>query len=197
MTVYLPPTGLAATDRLHLHRRGLGAWHRVRGVERQALPPHLRFWLLDEGSLTAKLRVKSAGKLQVEILRQYRGRPRLSEARRLGIKLRSACVVREVVLRGPNAVPWVFARSIFPVKTVTGRLRHLARLDNRPLGAYLFSHPELTRSPMEVACLPGASREVPAFLQQGKTLWGRRSVFCLHNKKLLVSEIFLPQLVEC
>ncbi len=170
-------------------RRGLGLWQRAPGGHQ--LPARLRPWLLDPGSLTRKLRQLSNDQLSVKILRQSWGHPRLSEARALGINNKQQCLVREVVLRGPDNEPWVYARSLFPATSLTGSLRHLRQLDNRPLGGYLFSHPHLGRSPLSVAALPPGSG-VPKSLQGDKLLWGRRSVFSLKGKQLLVSEVFLP-----
>lgn len=174
----------------------MGRWHTVNAASRAQLPPRWRPWLLDDSSLTAKLQARSRGHLQVQVLAQYRGRPRLSEARLLRLPPLRQCVIREVLLKGPGGVPWVFARSLFPLTSLTGRLRHLTRLANRPLGAYLFSHPRLERSPIQVAALPpGECTSAPEPVRN-QPLWGRRSLFYLYNKPLLVSEIFLPALLE-
>ncbi|HEY7886026.1 MAG TPA: chorismate lyase [Cellvibrionaceae bacterium] len=177
-------------------RRGLGPWFEVNNANRARLPKPWQPWLMDDSSLTAKLRRKSAGDFNVEILGQYPGRPNLSEAHRLGISPRLVCIIREVLLKGRGGAPWVFARSVFPIHSLTGKLRHLARLDNRPLGAYLFSHSTLTRSAIEVAPIAPDGAMVPKSVQNSNILWGRRSIFYLHNKPLLVNEIFLPALLE-
>lgn len=177
-------------------RRGWGRWHRVNAANRSGLPRQWRPWLLDDSSLTAKLQRRCGGRLRVQVLTQYRGQPRLSEARALRLARHQHCFIREVLLKGPGDTPWVFARSIFPLTSLTGRLRHLTRLANRPLGAYLFSHPQLERSPIEVAALSPEECSLPPDWQQQRILWGRRSIFYLYNKPLLVSEIFLPTLLE-
>lgn len=187
---------LDATDyrqnsvRLHpLRRRGLGIWQ---GAERYlALPAKLRPWLTNPGSLTARLSAFGRQPIRVRILRQGWGRPYLSEARALGLAPDKICLVREVVLHGPRQEPWVFARSLFPAPSLTGRLRHLRHLDTRPLGGYLFRHAQLGRSALQLAHLPAVGL-IPDHLQEGRPVWGRRSVFTLYGKKLLVSEIFLP-----
>jgi chorismate--pyruvate lyase len=71
-------------------------------------------------------------------------------------------------------------------------LRHLRKQDTRPLGAFLFSKPNLQRSSIAVAQISDNHAYVPARLSQGQNLWGRRSVFYLDAKPLLVSEVFLP-----
>ncbi len=116
--------------------------------------------------------------------------PRPEEARALGLAPRRFALIREVLLLG-GGEPRVFARSVLPVATLTGRMRHLRHLDNRPLGDLLFRNASLKRGEIEVARVPG--HRLPAGLvDPAQRLWGRRSVFRLEGKPLLVSEIFLP-----
>ncbi|WP_339897458.1 chorismate lyase [uncultured Gilvimarinus sp.] len=174
-------------------RRGLGLWQPA--AHALSPPPAIKPWLFDDGSLTAKLRKRSAGQLQVQVLRQYWGQPTLSERRTLQLG-RGRALIREVLLLGPNATPWVYARSVFPAASLTGRLRHLRKLDSRPLGGFLFRHRQLGRSPMQIAQLPPHERLIPPAVQGDDMLWGRRSTFFLFGKSLLVSEVFLPALLD-
>lgn len=161
-------------------------------ISDQSVPQQWRGWLSDTGSLTRRLLDASDGNLSVQILRQELQRPRLSERQALGLPPRHLALIREVVLLG-NGQPWVYARSIIPLTTLTGRLRKLRHLDNRPLGALLFQDPTMTREPVEIACHTLASVQLPeAIADIRASMWGRRSVFRLDNKPLLVSEIFLP-----
>ena len=148
----------------------------------------LRPWLLGRGSLTERLIRASQGQFEVKILFQGMGVPRLSEQRALGLPARQRALVREVILSG-NKQPWVYARSIIPMKTLTGRLRKLRKLDNRPLGALLFSDPGMTRGPIEISNLLMSEQTVPT--TYGRPIQGRRSLFWLDDKPLLVSEVFL------
>jgi len=155
-------------------------------------PTALRSWLLDRGSLTQRLIDASDGEFRVEVLNQCMELPLLSEARALGIPARQRALVREVILYGCNE-PWVYARSIIPVKTLSGRLKSLRTLDNRPLGALLFNDKTMQRGDIEIACMNTESHLQPNLPQNIKgTIWGRRSVFYLDQKPLLVSEMFLP-----
>jgi len=174
-------------------RCGLGLW-RPAGQAITA-PRQLQPWLLDDSSLTAKLRKRSDGQLQVQVLRQYWGRPTLSERRALK-QSRGMALIREVLLLGPEATPWVYARSVFPAASLTGRLRQLRSLAERPLGGFLFSHRQLRRSAMQIAQLPPCQQLVPPAVQGDAMLWGRRSTFSLFGKTLLVCEVFLPALVN-
>lgn len=148
-------------------------------------------WLEDSGSLTARLIELSHGAFRVDVQRQYLGIPMLSEQKALGMKRATLALIREVVLIGEDR-PWVFARSVLPITSLCGELRHLRKQGTRPLGAFLFNQPHLQRSPLAIARIGDQHAYVPTQLSQGKDLWGRRSIFYLKGKPLLVSEVFLP-----
>ncbi|MGS2723568.1 chorismate--pyruvate lyase family protein [Porticoccus sp. GXU_MW_L64] len=168
------------------------AWRSYRRVPRNSIPQSLRPWLLDQGSLTERLIAASDNCFRVQVLNQRWQLPRLSECRLLNLPGRHHALVREVILYGRDQ-PWVYARSVLPITTLTGRLRAMRQLDNRPLGALLFNDPTMKRTPMEIACLTAGNSVVPAQLGELQhPLWGRRSVFRLDSKPLMVSEIFLP-----
>jgi chorismate--pyruvate lyase len=155
------------------------------------VPVRWRNWLSDRGSLTERLQIASGRQLRVTIIQQQLSVPKLSERRVLGLMARRRALIREVILWG-RGQPWVYARSVLPLTTLTGRLKPLRKLDNRPLGALLFNDPSMRREPVQVAEFKSQDSYLPSSLPgTGKALWGRRSVFSLDNKPLLVSEIFL------
>lgn len=156
--------------------------------------PLERSWIEDQGSLTAKLISLSGGQFQVQVLRQVVEKPELSEQRCLNMRAHEVALVREVILYGHNQA-WVFARSVLPLKSLTGRLRHLRKQDSRPLGAFLFSQPHLQRSAIAASRISRHHGYLPASVECERPLWGRRSVFYLNNKPLLVSEVFLDALM--
>ena len=156
------------------------------------LPCHSRSWLLDDGSLTSRLVNSGQGRFTVERLHQSWEFVRSDEARLLGIPRRQLALVREVVLR-LDARPVVFARSVFPLASLAGELGHLRHLQNKSLGAILFSHPGMRRTPFELAEIAGASSYLPGALHQDISAWGRRSCFELLGKRLMVSEVFLQE----
>jgi chorismate--pyruvate lyase len=158
------------------------------------LPPRQRYWLLDEGSLTARLTGLQQGDFSVRRLSQQWELPLPSERRLLGMPLRQRGLVREVgLMRGDEVV--VFARSVFPVTSLAGELGHLRQLQNKSLGSILFGHPGMRRSPFELAHIPGDSHYLPPSLRQGLPAWGRRSRFLVGGRGLLVSEVFLERFV--
>lgn len=172
------------------HREAL--WQSYRRLPAYAVPKRWRPWLLDRGSLTRRLVAASAGQFRVRILTQGIAKPRRTEARALGIPHQQLGLIREVILYGRDQ-PWVYARSVLPLSSLTGRLTRLRKLDERPLGALLFADPSLRRGKLELACVEPAKMALPQALGIFDTsLWGRRSVFYIADKPLLVSEMFLP-----
>ncbi len=156
------------------------------------LPPETRRWLTDNASLTRQLIASGHGEFRVRRLRQSWEVPLPSERRLLELPLRQRSLVREVVLSlGNDAV--VFARSVFPVSSLTGDLAHLRRLQSKSLGAILFRHPGMCRLPFELALMPGDSDYLPEAFRQGLPAWGRRCRFEAGGKKLMVSEVFLQR----
>ena len=168
-------------------------WQPAHGGILVQMPENLGPWLIDEGSLTRKLVALSKDQFEVQVLRQEVATPGAAEANALKMTQQTPVMIREVVLKGRGR-PWVFARSILPMTTMTGRLAGLRTLSNQPLGELLFQDPSMTREPLEAACLPARILSVPAALAAGdEPLWARRSVFFLDQKPLLVSEVFLSE----
>ncbi len=169
-------------------------WRPVELFGSVELTPDVRRWLLDDGSLTGRLIEQARGSFRVRRLSQGWQVPLPSEQRLLGIPPRQVAIIREVVLQqGSDAV--VFARSVLPISSLNGRLAHLRRLRNRPLGAILFSNAGMRRSPFELARVRGDSDYLPAELHQQVPAWCRRSRFNLEGGSVMVSEVFLDDFV--
>ncbi len=109
-------------------------------------------------------------------------------------------LVREIYFKCNN-IPWVYARSIIPRKTFNVTQHRLAFLGARSLGSYLFSEQNAFRDVMEIATIPNHhklhSLALNNISNNNKQLWGRRSVFYIKNRPLLVIEIFLPDGEKC
>lgn len=121
--------------------------------------------------------------------------PSYDERRALKLKSRQLAIVRQVkLLCGETAL--VYARTVIPVSTISGKQRIYANLGNRPLGAMLFADSSMRREQVMVSkLLPGDSLYFQTGVE-GEAVWGRRSVFYVGEKPLLVSEYFLPALFE-
>ncbi len=162
---------------------------------RNRVPSVLRPWLLDRGSLTDRIRETCGGRFSVRVIGEGWQRPYLDEVRALSMRPAMLGWVRQVQLLCDDT-PWVFARTVMPVRTLSGAQRRLIRLGSRPLGAFLFADPAMQRTDVELARItPGNALFGSASAGVGArpdALWGRRSVFLLAGKPLLVTEIFLP-----
>lgn len=160
-----------------------------------AIPATIAAWLFDPSSLTARITAACAGRFRVEVVAQRWQRAYVNETQRLGMPTYQIALVREVYLYC-NDTPWVFARTVIPRRTLSGEQKHLAHLGSRSLGGVLFANPHLHRDPIEVACLTAPHRlynKATARLATAPDhIWGRRSVFYLADKPLLVNELFLP-----
>lgn len=166
----------------------------------QAVPAEMAPWLFDRGSLTRRLQMVSPQDFRVELVKQSWQRPMLNESVRLGVSPDRLALVRQVYLFCHDR-PVVYARTVIPVSTLSGAERRLACLGNRPLGAVLFAAPNMSRDEVEVACIrPGQrifTRATQVLNPEPDAIWGRRSVFYLSRKPLLVSEVFLPEIARC
>ena len=162
-------------------------------------PVEIAPWLFDQGSLTQRILFHCQNKFRVEVLSQEWKRPMLNEALRLGIHPEHHALIREVLLYCGDT-PWVFARSVLPRKTLTGRRRFLGKLGSRPLGEILFSDPNIQRDDLEVAQIKKGQRMFNCatnfLVDTPDYVWGRRSIFYLHKKPLLVNEVFLPSILD-
>jgi chorismate--pyruvate lyase len=180
---------------LHVPTSTATRWRPYRCYRRSELPALLAVWLLDTASLTRRLQGLCAGSFRVRVLSQLRSRPRRDEARALGMRHGAWAIVRQVQLLCGTR-PQVYARTVLPLSSLTGRVRRLARLGARPLGAMLFADRGMRRGNVELARLRNGERLYAEATRESRpgagVIWGRRSVFRVANKPLLVSEIFLP-----
>ena len=139
------------------------------------------------------------GRFWVRVLSQRWAKPKVDEAKLLNIPFRQSVLLRQVQLLC-NGTVCFYARSVIPLDTLSGKHRRLRHLGNRPLGAYLFSNPKLRRDKQQLARI---AKSDPLFEiatsgseQKCEQIWGRRSLFTIDDKSLLVSEFFLPALFE-
>jgi chorismate--pyruvate lyase len=180
-----------------------GQWQSASDASLVLPPDNLKKWLLDEGSLTARLKSRCEN-FHVKVIGEQQQLCSVEEACNL-IKVGEPVLVREVILYCDN-VPQVFARSLLPLASLTGKEQVLAHLGEQPLGQVLFNNPSLQRLRLELSVFTDnssvailatkldvqhstdkSSGNVPI-----KALWGRRSIFMLDNKPLMVAEVFLP-----
>lgn len=158
-------------------------WYPSQVFRHKEIPKNLLESILYKGSLTKQLR-KSCQNFQVRLLYTGWKKPYLSEAKFLKIPLCHATYIREVELLCQHQ-PLVIARTVIPRTTLTGPEKKLLCLGTKPLGEYIFTHPQYQRSNFQIAKVYLTSAEA-------NPCWGRRSIFLLRNKPLLVTEVFTP-----
>ncbi|MCK5002030.1 MAG: chorismate lyase [Gammaproteobacteria bacterium] len=168
-------------------------WYKRRQLFTKRLPPVVRSWLFDASSLTARLIRYSSGNFHVELLSQEIRRPTWDEAKVLEIASNQFALIRQVRLCcGKKSV--VYARTVIPLSTLKGAERSYANLGNRPLGAMLFADHSMRRDEVMVTQLLPENPLYKRTGAQDEIIWGRRSVFHVGDKPLLVSEYYLPEL---
>ncbi|HXQ63710.1 MAG TPA: chorismate lyase [Steroidobacteraceae bacterium] len=164
----------------------------------RGLSAEMRSWLTDGGLLTDRIAAMSGGPAGLTLIGQRRGcllreQQALLEAPGVG------CFVREVVLTARGR-PWIFAQSLVPDHTLELH-PWLAELGDRPLGATLAASADRERGRFEYAWLPAAhslaARALGWLSCAAPGVWARRSWFALHGRRLLVQEMFLPELMPC
>lgn len=154
-------------------------------------------WLVDSGSLTARLKIHYRNFAVMPVTVKY-AKANKDEATLLRLPAHKIALIRDVLLMGNNQ-PVVFAHSVLPRASLHGAWRGLGKLGNKPLGATLFANPKVRRTPLEYKKLPRhhpISMRVAKHLNiSPKELWARRSMFQLNCAKILVTEVFLEQLL--
>ncbi len=174
-------------------------WYRRAQLFNQIIPVVVDDWLFDTSSLTARLLKRCAQSFNVQLLSQSYAS--ISAAERSAMRLPQSCaaLVREVLLCD-DQTPLVYARSVIPVSTLKGPLRCYAKMGERPLGAMLFADRTMRRGEVEVtSTLPQhccSAKKIKAGVHSDSVIWGRRSVFWVSGKPLLVGEYFLPALFK-
>ena len=158
----------------------------------------LQPWLIDSGSLTTRLQQRYIKFAVKPVVVKY-AKPIADESALLHFPAHKTALIREVLLMGNNQ-PVVFAHSVLPRESLRGAWNGLGRLGNKPLGATLFANPVVKRTPLSYKKLSPHHKlfqHATAHLTIKPThLWARRSIFSLNRARILVTEVFLPQLLK-
>ncbi len=155
-------------------------------------------WVRGKGSLTGHIMSK-CGNFAVRHVENRFSPANLDEISRIGVKPKESALVREVYLCC-GTKPIVFAHSVAARSSLKGRWRHLRFLGQKSLGSAFLADPKVRRDELEFLLL---SARHPLFMKAcrfmkhrpGK-LWARRSLFALGRNSILVTEVFLPEILE-
>jgi chorismate--pyruvate lyase len=155
-------------------------------------------WLRDHGSLTLRIQQRCTS-FAVHNVRSGLARIALDESALLGIAAQQLAYVREVYLYADDR-PVVFAHSVVSHQHLRGAWAEVRSLGSKPLGAMLFAHPLVERKPLHYKALRSRhslyQRAAAILGDPPSRLWARRSLFHLHGSPLLVTEVFLPEILN-
>lgn len=157
----------------------------------------LSLWLRDRGSLTRRIQQRCQH-FSVQPVRSGLSRIAPDEAALLSLPAHQLAYSREVFLCADGA-PVVFAHSTCAAQHLRTTWSALANLGNRPLGAMLFTHPQVLRHPLHFKPLRKHHALYRQALRAGdlpNQIWARRSLFYLQETPLLVTEVFLPAILQ-
>ena len=157
-----------------------------------------RPWLTDRGSLTQRI-ADRCDRFRVEVVFQGLRTPTRDEAFLFADCRRSRVLVREVFLCCGDT-PVVFAHSVTRPRDLRGPWKALTGLGSRSLGSRLFTDPRVRRHPLHQKKINAAHELYARALQRApkaaRSLWARRSLFVLHKAPILVTEVFLPGILD-
>jgi chorismate--pyruvate lyase len=170
-------------------------WKESRLGSRHQLPESVQSWTYETGSLTQRLRSVYGNSVTVKVLFQHWRVPFLTERRVLKLPEHRWCLTREVLLHA-NGKPLILARTIIPAATIkiAGSLAHLG---TRPLGEVIFAYPKLERIAMDMTLIKPAdwTNNALTTARIEQPLWGRRTIYAIKQRQMLVSEFFLPEIL--
>jgi chorismate--pyruvate lyase len=92
----------------------------------------------------------------------------------------------------------MYARTVVPRVTLASKAE-LAELKDRSLGSVLFKDPTMQRGAFEIARIY-PDDDWHAYIQSlvnvgNETFWARRSIFHVQQHPLLLTEVFLPDIL--
>lgn len=158
-------------------------------------PPALQCWLHDRGSLTRRIR-QHCTQFSVQVVSQGLARVPHHEAALLRLPSRQLAHVRNVMLLA-DGKPVVVAHSVVAAHHLRGAWADIGKLGTRSLGTMLFTHPLVKRDMLHFKSLrPGHPLHQDTNPSSAQALWARRSMFYLRDAPLLVTETFLPSIMQ-
>jgi chorismate--pyruvate lyase len=137
--------------------------------------------------------------MQVKVLSERWQIPLPCESRALQMPPRQPAWIRCVLLQcGHSSL--IYARTVIPDLQPDNPWHAIQKLGNQPLGEILFEREAIHRSPFEFAYAPYPSWPDLAGAETQNALnengFARRSLFLEHQAPLLLTEVFLPAILE-
>ena len=150
------------------------------GCQSRSLNPAILRLLSDEGSLTQQLIEVSNGRFRVQTVELTWRNLLVDDLRKLfgPVAPTHEFWSRKTVLLCESK-PAVLAHSLMPAHAAESALGEVLELGEQPLGGYLFSQTDVKRGAFQ-------------FAKSEQGFWGRRRIFYLDSKPIMVAEFFLP-----
>lgn len=159
----------------------------------------LHSWLTHPGSFMERLKEHGVSDARIEVIGEKWLHPAADEAALLNLPEDALAWIREVVIFDEKNT-YMYARTIIPSQTLTGKLRQLQQLNSQSLGSLLFKLPEMKRSEFEFMTIKPESAWHRKISQNtdlaAVEIDGRRSLFSMKKKQLLLTEFYLPGVLE-
>lgn len=159
----------------------------------------LHLWLTHPGSFMERLKEHGVSDPRIEVISENWLHPAADEAIFLNLPENTLTWIREVVIFDEKNT-YMYARTVIPPHTLTGKLRQLQQLNNQSLGSLLFKLPGMKRSEFEFMTIKpeGAwhqkiSQKINLVVPE---IEGRRSLFSVKKKQLLLAEFYLPGILS-
>lgn len=167
-------------------------------LEKPAVSGELHSWLTSSGSLSERI-AGCCSCFHVQRLLQARRRAFPDEAALVSLDVGARAFVREVLLYCGDT-PVVFAHSVVAPKHLRGAWRAIRGLGSQPLASALFADRRVQRGELRFCKLSNRSlpyiRAAEFVFGLPDELWARRSVFRRNGAPLLVTEVFLPEILR-
>lgn len=136
--------------------------------------------LTTKGSFTQELERLAGTKIDVYVLFVGLKTLSLSEKQHLHLPIKPTIgYVRETILYAQKSA-WVQARTVMPLSSLQGDARRLRHLKDTPIGYVLFKK----------------QIHLPHQRFVDENLLARQTLYDWHNRKLLISEQLLPDLIK-
>ena len=130
-----------------------------------ALPNALREWVLHKGSFMLKLKEQGFNPIVHVIQQEWKP---ASIDQENSLQCQDAEILCREVLISDGDKKFMYAETLFPRSTLTGKEAQLAHLNNKSLGSILFTDPNWERGEFEVACFDEKSEWYNKIAKQTK-----------------------------
>lgn len=156
-------------------------------------------FLFNNGSLTHYIRQHCKGDFNLELISESWQFALSDELTLLSLTDNEKTLIRKVRLKCDNQT-LVYARTVIPEQTILGKNNKLSSLGTNPLADVLFKDENTYRADMRYTKITvdcEFHNEAINDLDISTELWGRQSLFYTDKHPLLITEIFLPAILEC